>query len=46
METHDADFARLKELGKAAIDHAAVIAGLRQNPVLSARRSERPERQL
>ena len=31
METYDADFARLKELGKAAIDHAAVIAGLRQN---------------
>ena len=31
METYDADFTRLKELGKAAIDHAAVIAGLRQN---------------
>ena len=31
MDTYDADFARLKELGKAAIDHAAVIAGLRQN---------------
>ena len=31
METYDADFARLKELGKAVIDHAAVIAGLRQN---------------
>ena len=31
METYDADFASLKELGKAAIDHAAVIAGLRQN---------------
>lgn len=31
METYDADFACLKELGKAAIDHAAVIAGLRQN---------------
>ena len=31
MEIYDADFARLKELGKAAIDHAAVIAGLRQN---------------
>ena len=31
METYDADFARLKELGAAAIDHAAVIAGLRQN---------------
>ena len=31
METYDADFAQLKELGKAAIDHAAVIAGLRQN---------------
>ena len=31
METYDADFARLKELGKAAIDHASVIAGLRQN---------------
>ena len=31
METYDADFTLLKELGKAAIDHAAVIAGLRQN---------------
>lgn len=31
MEIYDADFACLKELGKAAIDHAAVIAGLRQN---------------
>lgn len=31
MDTYDADFARLKELGKAAIDHAAVIAGLRKN---------------
>ena len=31
MDTYDADFARLKELGAAAIDHAAVIAGLRQN---------------
>ena len=31
METYDADFTRLKELGAAAIDHAAVIAGLRQN---------------
>ena len=31
METYDEDFTRLKELGKAAIDHAAVIAGLRQN---------------
>ena len=31
MDTYDADFASLKELGKAAIDHAAVIAGLRQN---------------
>ena len=31
MDTYDADFACLKELGKAAIDHAAVIAGLRQN---------------
>lgn len=31
METYDADFASLKERGKAAIDHAAVIAGLRQN---------------
>ena len=31
METYDADFASLKGLGKAAIDHAAVIAGLRQN---------------
>lgn len=31
IETYDADFARLKELGAAAIDHAAVIAGLRQN---------------
>ena len=31
MGGFDADFARLKELGKAAIDHAAVIAGLRQN---------------
>ena len=31
METFDADFARLKELGAAAYDHAAVIAGLRQN---------------
>ena len=31
METYDADFTRLKELGAAVIDHAAVIAGLRQN---------------
>ena len=31
MDTFDADFARLKELGAAVIDHAAVIAGLRQN---------------
>lgn len=31
MDTFDADFARLKELGAAAIDHTAVIAGLRQN---------------
>ena len=31
METYDADFAALKKLGKAAIDHASVIAGLRQN---------------
>ena len=31
MDTFDADFARLKELGAATIDHAAVIAGLRQN---------------
>ena len=31
MDTYDADFAQLKELGAAAIDHAAVIAGLRQN---------------
>lgn len=31
MESYDADFARLKELGAAAIDHTAVIAGLRQN---------------
>lgn len=31
MDTYDADFALLKELGAAAIDHAAVIAGLRQN---------------
>ena len=31
METYDADFTQLKELGAAAIDHAAVIAGLRQN---------------
>lgn len=31
MDTYDADFAGLKELGAAAIDHAAVIAGLRQN---------------
>ena len=31
MDTFDADFAGLKELGAAAIDHAAVIAGLRQN---------------
>ena len=31
METYGAGFTRLKELGKAAIDHAAVIAGLRQN---------------
>ena len=31
METYDADFTCLKELGAAAIDHAAVIAGLRQN---------------
>ena len=31
MDTYNADFAGLKELGAAAIDHAAVIAGLRQN---------------
>ena len=31
MDTYDADFARLKALGAAAIDHTAVIAGLRQN---------------
>ena len=31
MDTYNADFAQLKELGAAAIDHAAVIAGLRQN---------------
>ena len=31
MGGFDADFARLKELGKAAIDHASVIAGLRKN---------------
>lgn len=31
METYDADFARLKKLGAAAIDHASVIAGLRKN---------------
>ena len=31
IDTYDADFAGLKELGAAAIDHAAVIAGLRQN---------------
>lgn len=31
MDTYDADFTRLKELGAAVIDHAAVIAGLRQN---------------
>lgn len=31
METYGADFALLKELGAAVIDHAAVIAGLRQN---------------
>lgn len=31
MDTFDADFTRLKELGAAVIDHAAVIAGLRQN---------------
>lgn len=31
MDTYNADFARLKELGAAVIDHAAVIAGLRQN---------------
>ena len=31
MDTYDADFARLKELGAAAIDHASVIAGLRKN---------------
>lgn len=31
METYGADFTRLKELGAAVIDHAAVIAGLRQN---------------
>ena len=31
IDTYDADFTRLKELGAAAIDHAAVIAGLRQN---------------
>ena len=31
MDTFDTDFARLKELGAAAYDHAAVIAGLRQN---------------
>ena len=31
MDGFDVDFARLKELGKAAIDHASVIAGLRKN---------------
>lgn len=31
MDTFDTDFARMKELGAATIDHAAVIAGLRQN---------------
>lgn len=31
MDTYNADFTRLKELGAAAVDHAAVIAGLRQN---------------
>ena len=31
MGGFDADFARLKELGAAAIDHASVIAGLRKN---------------
>ena len=31
MDTYDADFARLKKLGAAVIDHAAVIAELRQN---------------
>ena len=31
IDTYDADFTRLKELGAAAFDHAAVIAGLRQN---------------
>ena len=31
MGGFDADFARLKELGKAAIDHESVIAGLRKN---------------
>lgn len=31
MGGFDVDFARLKELGKAAIDHASVIAGLRKN---------------
>ena len=31
METYGADFTRLKELGAAVIDHAAVIAGLRKN---------------
>lgn len=31
MDTFDADFTALKKLGKAAIDHASVIAGLRKN---------------
>ena len=31
MGGFDVDFARLKELGAAAIDHASVIAGLRKN---------------
>ena len=31
MGGFDVDFAQLKELGKAAIDHASVIAGLRKN---------------
>jgi|GEM_PF-6193180 len=31
MGGFDVDFARLKELGKTAIDHASVIAGLRKN---------------
>ena len=31
MDTFDADFTALKELGAAAIDHASVIAGLRKN---------------